>query len=320
MDILAISVFSFVDRFARAIDVKVPVHEGSLIEMAATLERHPDYRVLRRLIFRDAFIEANDQPTKTAVVVDVETTGLDPTSDEVIELGMVKFTYLPSGQIVRIVDTFSSLNEPTKQIPPGATKLHRITDDMVAGHRIDESAVDAFASDAAIVIAHNANFDRRFAERYWPVFVDKPWACSVSNVDWRAHGFEGSRLGYLLAGVGMFHEAHRAVDDCRALLEILARPMPTVERPALSLLLDSARKRTVRIWAEQSPFDLKDELKKRGYRWSSGEDGRPKAWYIDVDEDVEADEICYLREHIYRREVDLFTQVVTAIERYSVRV
>jgi DNA polymerase-3 subunit epsilon len=303
-----------------AINVTVTVHESSLIEMAATLERHPDYRVLRRLIFRDEFIPANDQPTKTAIVLDVETTGLDSASDEVIELGMVKFTYLPSGEIVRVVDTFSSLNEPTRQIPLEATKLHGITDDMVAGHKIDETMVDAFASDAAIVIAHNASFDRRFTERYWPVFVDKPWACSVSNIDWRAYGFEGSRLGYLLAGVGMFHEAHRAVDDCRALLEILARPIPIVEGTALSLLLDNARKRTVRIWAEQSPFDLKDELKKRGYRWSSGEDGRPKAWYVDVDEDVEADEICYLREHIYRREVDLFTQIMTAVERYSVRV
>lgn len=287
--------------------------------MAATLERHPDYRVLRRLIFRDQFIQANDQPTKTAIVLDVETTGLDPTSDEVIEVGMVKFAYLPSGQIVRIIDTFSSLNEPTREIPPEATKLHHITNDMVAGHKIDESAVDAFVSDAAIVIAHNASFDRRFTERYWPAFVDKPWACSVSSIDWRAHGFEGSRLAYLLAGVGLFHEAHRAVDDCRALLEILASSLPSIERTALSVLLENARKRTIRIWAEYSPFDLKDELKKRGYRWSSGDDGRPKAWYIDIDESREADEIRYLSDHIYRREVELLTQTITAVERYSAR-
>jgi DNA polymerase-3 subunit epsilon len=288
-------------------------------EMAAALEGHPDYRVLRRLRYRDDFIDAGDQLTRTAIVLDVETTGLDTSSDEVIELGMVKFTYLPSGEIVRIVDTFSSLNEPTKQIPPEATKLHGITDAMVAGHKIDDNAVESFASDAVIVIAHNAGFDRRFAERYWPVFVGKAWACSVNNVDWREHGFEGSRLGYLLAGVGMFHQAHRAVDDCRALIEVLAFCLPAVEGTALSLLLEDARKRTVRIWAEYSPFDLKDELKKRGYRWNSGDDGRPKAWYVDIEEGLEADEIHYLREYIYRRDVDLFTQVLTAVDRYSVR-
>jgi DNA polymerase-3 subunit epsilon len=287
--------------------------------MAAALEQHPDYRILRRLELRDEFTITDDQPTRVAIVLDVETTGLDPTSDEVIELGMVKFTYLPTGEIVRIVDTFSSLNEPLKEIPPEATRLHGITDEMVAGHKIDANLVEAFATDAAIVIAHNANFDRRFVERYWAAFAAKPWACSVNNVSWREHGFEGSRLGYLLAGIGMFHEAHRAVDDCRALLEILARPISTAGRTALSLILEEARKKTIRIWAEQSPFDLKNELKKRGYRWNSGDDGRPKAWYIDVVEDGEADEVRYLSDHIYRRQVDLFTQVVTALDRYSVR-
>ena len=70
----------------------------------------------------------------------------------------------------------------------------------------------------------------------------------------------------MLSGIGMFHKSHRAVDDCHALLEILAHAMPDVDRTALSLLLEKAHRKTIRIWAEQAPFDLKDELKKRGYR------------------------------------------------------
>jgi DNA polymerase-3 subunit epsilon len=45
---------------------------------------------------------------------------------------------------------------------------------MVAGQRIDEAAVSTFVANAVIVIAHNAGFDRKFAERYWPVF-EKAW-------------------------------------------------------------------------------------------------------------------------------------------------
>jgi DNA polymerase-3 subunit epsilon len=118
----------------------------------------------------------------------------------------------------------------------------------------------------------------------------------------------------------MFHEAHRAVDDCRALLEVLAYQIPGAGRSVLAMLLENARKSTIRIWAEGSPFDLKDELKKRGYRWSSGDNGRPKAWYVDVEESRRDDEISYLRNHIYQREVDLFMQDMTAVERFSVRV
>jgi DNA polymerase-3 subunit epsilon len=233
---------------------------------------------------------------------------------------MVKFSYHPNGTVAAVLDRFSSFNEPSRAIPEEAIKLHGITNEMAAGHKIDGDAITAFASDAAIIIAHNAAFDRKFAERYWPVFATKPWACSVNQIEWRAHGFEGSRLGYLLGGIGMFHRSHRAVDDCHALLEILAHTISGTERTALSLLLENARRKTIRIWAEQAPFDLKDELKKRGYRWSPGDEGRPKAWYVDVDEANRDDEIAYLRQCIYLRDVDLFAQTLSAFDRFSIRV
>jgi DNA polymerase-3 subunit epsilon len=294
-------------------------YEINLADMAATLEKSPDYRVLRRLVPRTELAPNNEQPTKTGILLDVETTGLDTAKHEVIELGMVKFAYLPDGRITRIIDVFESFNEPSVPIPEEITELTGITDAIVAGHRIGADAVTAFAADSVIVIAHNAHFDRKFAERYWPIFEEKAWACSATEIEWRRHGFDGSRLGYLLAGIGLFYQAHRAVDDCRALLEILASELPGTSKPALAALLERARRKTMRIWAEQSPFDLKDELKKRGYRWSDGADGRPKSWYTDVDEHDQASEIEFLRKVIYLRDVEPRVQAVSAFNRFSVR-
>jgi DNA polymerase-3 subunit epsilon len=289
-------------------------------DMIKTLEGSGDYRILRRLNPRDEFEAVSPgQELKTGVLVDLETTGLDTTLDEVIELGLVKFAYLPDDRVAHVVDTFGAFNEPTRPIPPEVTELTGITAAMVAGHCIDSTAVAAFISDAVIVIAHNAAFDRPIAERYWPEFVDKAWACSANQIEWRKEGFEGSRLAYLLAKTGMFHDAHRAVDDCRALLEILASTLPKTERCALSTLLSQARRKTVRIWAEYAPFELKNELKKRRYRWSDGSDGRPRSWYVDVDEADEANEIAFLCKEIYCREVELRTQPVTALTRFSNR-
>ena len=62
----------------------------------------------------------------------------------------------------------------------------------------------------------------------------------MNQIEWRAHGFEGSRLGYLLNGIGLFHRSHRAVDDCYALLEILAHTIPSADRTALSLLRNTS--------------------------------------------------------------------------------
>lgn len=145
----------------------------SLAAMADALAKTGDYRVLRRLVPRTTFVPSIGEVTKTGVLIDVETTGLDQQKDEIIELGMVKFDYLPDGRIAGLRDVFTSFNEPSGPIPPEVSALTGITDEMVAGHRIDEAAVSSFVADAVIVIAHNAGFDRKFAERYWPILQHK---------------------------------------------------------------------------------------------------------------------------------------------------
>lgn len=290
-----------------------------LAAMADALEQSGNYRILHRLIPR-GLSKPPVGNSKIGILLDFETTGLDAANDEVIEIGMVKFTYSDPGKVTAVVDIFSSFNQPSKSIPPEITALTRITDEIVKGHRIDANALSSFVSDADIVIAHNANFDRKFAERTWSVFAEKCWGCSANEIDWRKHGFDGSRLGYLLAGTGYFHEAHRAVEDCQALLEILSRRLPGTDQTALAVLLERARRPSFRIWAERSPFDFKDILKKRGYRWNDGNDGRPKAWYVDVSEEQRDREIQFLKKSIYQRDVDLFPQSITALDRYSIRV
>ncbi|WP_333968775.1 exonuclease domain-containing protein [Bradyrhizobium sp. CCBAU 45384] len=145
-----------------------------LAAMAEALSRSSDYRVLRRLVPRIPSRPA-EQETRTGILLDTETTGLDDRKDEIIALGMVKFDYTAEGRIVGVRDTFAAFNEPSAPIPPEITAITGITDEMVAGQRIDDAAVSAFVDDAVITIAHNSGFDRKFAERYWPIFEQKPY-------------------------------------------------------------------------------------------------------------------------------------------------
>ena len=94
---------------------------------------------------------------------------------------------------------------------------------MVAGQVIGRARLESLVADADLIVAHNAAFDRPFCEALSAVFADKAWACSVSEIDWSGRGFEGSKLGYLVGQAGLFHDGHRAVDDCFALLEVLDR-------------------------------------------------------------------------------------------------
>jgi hypothetical protein len=66
------------------------------------------------------------------------------------------------------------------------------------------------------------------------------------------------------------------------------------------------------------PFDMKDHLKARGYRWSDGSDGRPKAWWIELAEEVLDDELHYLRSEIYRwPDADPSIRRLTAFDRFK---
>jgi DNA polymerase-3 subunit epsilon len=297
----------------------MPQQDTELDEMVAKLEASGDYKVLRRLVPRPPTPAPAGYTGKVGVIIDLETTGLDIAKAEVIEVALVKFLYSVTDEITGVSDTFQSFNEPSGPIPAEVVELTGITDAMVAGHKIDSAALERFISNANIVIAHNADFDRKFAERSWPFFAQKYWACSMAEIDWKKLGFTGTKLGYLLAGAGYFHGAHRGVDDCQAVLELLASPLPDTSTTAFEMLLDRARRKTIRVWAQNSPYELKDELKRRGYRWSDGSDGRLRSWHIDVDEDKCGAELEFLKREIYQRDVDILCRNLTARERFSNR-
>ena len=288
--------------------------------MAAALERSGGYRVLRRLAPLTPRAPPPGVRTRLGLFVDTETTGLDPARDEIIELAMVPFTYGVDGEIYEVGAPFQELRQPSKPIPPEITAITGIDDAMVEGQSIDPHAVTSFAAPAALVVAHNAAFDRRFLERYCETFNTKPWACSMREIDWAAEGYEGTKLAYLAAGAGFFYERHRAAHDCMAAIELLARPHPKSGRTGLAQLLERARTPSWRIWAENSPFDLKDVLKARGYRWNGEGTAAPRAWFIDVHEEARAAEEAFLKAEIYRGEIDLLVRRIDAYDRFSDRV
>ncbi|MGX9425253.1 MULTISPECIES: exonuclease domain-containing protein [Bradyrhizobium] len=72
--------------------------------------------LLRRLVPRLPYAPSVGQDVKTAILLDTETTGLDTRKNEIIELGMVKFDYLPDSRIAGVRDVFSAFNEPSEPI------------------------------------------------------------------------------------------------------------------------------------------------------------------------------------------------------------
>lgn len=295
------------------------IPSDDLETMARALEASGHYRVVRRLRPRPPLIPPPGTPIRYGLVVDVETTGLDARQHEIIELAMTPFSYGLDGTIFTVGESFQGLQQPRVPIPEEISAITGITNSMVAGQAIDMAKMASVITPTSLIIAHNAAFDRRFLERLSPLFIAKPWACSLVQIDWAAEGYEGTKLAYLAQAAGFFYERHRAVHDCLATIELLAAPLPRSRVSGLSRLLDAARLPSVRIWADNSPFETKDALKARGYRWNSEQGSQPRAWYIDVPEALQEAELLFLKKEIYKRELVLPMRRIDAHDRFSDR-
>jgi len=319
-----------------------PTEARVLVDQIAPLvERDPRYRIARELTPRDYFNAPTGAPTARGLILDVEATGLDRANDQIVELGVLSFEFEPAtARILRVIKVLDELEDPGCPIPPAAIAVHGISDEMVKGRRINDDSVRRLAKEASIIIAHNAEYDRAMVERRFDCFADRHWACSAREVPWREHGFASNALGHLALASGLFFGAHRAVMDCRAVLEVLSRPFPRPSedeithpekeparpgnnsaRPALAWLLESSGRLEHKLWALQAPFDRKDHLKSRGYRWHSGDDGQPKAWALTLVAEANRlqDELNWLRNEVYKAPIRLRLDTLDARSRYTER-
>lgn len=148
------------------------------------------------------------------IAFDLETTGIRPESDAVVEVGAARFA---GGEVV---DTFGTLIDPQRPIPPDASAVNGITDEMVAGQPDIATVLDQLADFCGELplVAHNAPFDFKFllfavrrhrARAPAGVVLD---SCSLSRCVFP--GMLNYKLGTLVSHFGFpIGTLHRAVED-----------------------------------------------------------------------------------------------------------
>lgn len=278
-----------------------------------------DVRILHR-VGSIQYSEAPPEGVKISigVIVDTETTGSNVLADKLVELGMVKFEFdANTGIVYRVLDRFCAFDDPGIPILPEATKVNGISDEMVRDCRIVDAEVEKFMLDADLIVAHKANFDRPIVEARFGCFTDKSWACSLEQIDWASEGFGTAKLDYLVMKFGFFYDAHRAENDCLALLQVLRQSLPESGNLAMKCLIDKSHERSYKVSAEKAPFEMKDLLKGKSFKW----DDKAKVWHITVSgSDQIKSVVDFLREEIYQnRAVSLPFEIFDAKTLFSLR-
>lgn len=152
--------------------------------------------------------------------IDFETTGLNPETDQIIEIGAVKFT--ESGEVI---DTFQILAKPTIQIHAAAQKVHGISADMLKDAVSPKEAWEAFlawAGDVKTLVAHNAQFEGSFIRGMYSDSESLPeieFICTLKLSRKRLKEESSHKLDHLVPGEGR----HRALADAEACVTLYQR-------------------------------------------------------------------------------------------------
>ena len=161
----------------------------------------------------------------TYTVFDTETTGLDPTRDEIIQIGAVRIVNL---RLLR-GETFEQLIDPRRRLEAASARVHGISQEMLRGQpTIDEvlPAFHAFCADA-VLVGHNAAFDMRFLQckeaatgvRFEQPLLDTLLLSEVLHPALDSHALEAiaERLGVRIEA------RHNALADAISTAEVFLR-------------------------------------------------------------------------------------------------
>lgn len=156
------------------------------------------------------------------VVFDIETTGLNPKYEKIIELGAAR---VQNGEVT---DTFSTFVNPGKSLPERIVELTGICDTDVINAPYIEEVLDAFIAFTAddILLGHNLIFDYSFVKK---AAVNQKNTFDRNGIDTLkiARRFltdlESRRLGFLCEHYNIHLEAHRALNDALATHELYQR-------------------------------------------------------------------------------------------------
>jgi len=171
-------------------------------------------------------------PSLPFAVLDVETTGLSPARDRIIEIAVVRCA--PDGSFI---DEWSTLVDPGRD--PGPTHIHGISAADLEGAPTFEDIAEELRQrlSGSMVAAHNLSFDAGFLaaeyQRAGATTPDQPAVCTLQLARQVLKGNEAFSLAACAAALGIDHpNAHRALPDTRVTASVLAAMITILHPPS----------------------------------------------------------------------------------------
>jgi len=194
------------------------------------------------------------------LILDTETTGLDPDQHQCIEVGAVLFDVPHRAVLSQISFLLPCAHNPAQAINGIDPLVSRLPQPWRQALQCFEAMLEA----ADAVLAHNAAFDRQWFGRGELPAIHKPWLCSMEDLRWpperllRANpSVRDLALAY---GVPVW-AAHRALTDCIYLVQVFERC------PELEGLLQAGLEPR-RLYRARLSYEERHKAREAGFRWN----------------------------------------------------
>ena len=201
------------------------------------------------------------------LILDTETTGLDPEQHHCIEVGAVLFDVPHRAVLSQVSFLLPCESNDAEAINGIAAPVSRLPQPWQSGLACFEALLES----ADVVLAHNAAFDRQWFGHGPLPGINKPWLCSMEDLRWPAErqlrpnpSVRDLALAY---GVPVW-AAHRALTDCIYLAQVFERCAELEQ-----LVAEGLEPR--RLYRARVSYEERHRAREAGFRWNDPVSG---AW------------------------------------------
>ena len=211
-----------------------------------------------------ALAPRHQSPAKAApevlLIIDTETTGLDPSHGQCIEVGAVLFHVASRALLAQVSFLLPASRNPAQHVNGIAAEVTQLPQPWQAGLSCFEAMLDR----ADAVLAHNVAFDRQWFGIGPLPAIEKPWICSMADIQWPADRHlrptPSVRDLALAYGVPVW-AAHRALTDCIYLVQVFERCVDLEE-------LLAAAQEPRQLFRAKLSYAERHRAKEAGFRWN----------------------------------------------------
>jgi len=213
------------------------------------------------------------------IFCNIITTSINSEQGEVLRINL-KPCYIGKndGKLSKVRKPVSFFNVVTSDISNEEKKFVDFDLEEKLGSSIDWSLVKSLFEKADLVVAHNASFVRPWIDKH---VGDNEivWGCTLDHVDWSSKGFPSRNLESLAVFSGYYYDFSSSVDSLNSVVNCLNK------NSVLGEFINRALTPDLQVFAANAPFELKDLLKERRYRWNPDF----SCWWLPLEDKAHGD-------------------------------